>query len=80
MKQYTMYATTLLLSLSSFMSAEIENEKIYIPKEFIELTDQGALLFLSDETILSNALFFDENGYFVYDARSIDTSSLEDDE
>lgn len=81
MKLPIAYATAFLLSFSSLaLSDDDDDGKIYIPKEFVALTEDGILVFLGSETVLTNSVYFDENGYYIYDARvSVPDEQAEED-
>ena len=61
---------TLLVFLSSFLcfsAAWTSNaeEKIYIPKGAIKLTEDGILIFDKGESLLVDALYSDQNGFYI---------------
>lgn len=54
-----------LLAFSQVTAASVD-EKIYVPKEAIQLSDMGiALLVGDDEALPIDALYSDENGLYV---------------
>lgn len=80
MKLPIAYATAFLLSFSSLALADDDDGKIYIPKEFVALTEDGILVFLGSETVMTNSVYFDENGYYIYDARVSVPDEQDDDD
>jgi hypothetical protein len=74
MRFYKIFSALVLLTLftSSAVSAGSSKNKIYVPREAIEISDEGMCLIIGDDEIIPiHALYSDDNGLYVCDMQFI---------
>lgn len=73
MRSFQLAVATFFCSLFclSAVSADNFEAKVYIPKEAIEFTDDGVLVYVNDECIALDGVYVDQCGYFSCDEELI---------
>ena len=74
MRFYKTFSALVLLTFlaSPALPAGTSKNKIYVPREAIEISDEGMCLIIGDDEIIPiHALYSDENGLYVCDIQFI---------